>query len=383
MKTTLYPIILLLTMSLCTLSTFSQFDPLTNSFGTFPAAIPSSAGQTDNPISYSAASGVNCTDTTFWAIAGANVDLFTLNGTGIKKSGTTTITGGFDGNLAFCNNLDGGAFSPTFYSTQLYHKPVYYNGTGVTATSTTSRYYLISAGGYGNYLYYISADTVSYKSRAIVMYNSAGLTTVYNLPPSVIITAAGLAVDNYGNVWFLTGHDNDAFIADTLNVVSPLGHMVRQYPFSYNTLNGYGCFLLNGVLYVGLGSKNSAHPNTVLPITITSTTAIAGTPIAMPVTTAYSDMASCTPGSPLAVNELPSPGSIIVFPNPVKDYLTIQNSTNESLKVIVYDVFSKELLHQSFNGYLSLNTEKLSRGTYLFKILNKAGTMKTGKFVKE
>jgi hypothetical protein len=233
MKTTLYPIILLLTMSLCTLSTFSQFDPLTNSFGTFPAAIPSSAGQTDNPISYSAASGVNCTDTTFWAIAGANVDLFTLNGTGIKKSGTTTITGGFDGNLAFCNNLDGGAFSPTFYSTQLYHKPVYYNGTGVTATSTTSRYYLISAGGYGNYLYYISADTVSYKSRAIVMYNSAGLTTVYNLPPSVIITAAGLAVDNYGNVWFLTGHDNDAFIADTLNVVSPLGHMVRQYPFSY------------------------------------------------------------------------------------------------------------------------------------------------------
>jgi hypothetical protein len=94
-------------------------------------------------------------------------------------------------------------------------------------------------------------------------------------------------------------------------------------------------------------------------------------------------MASCTPGSPLAVNELPSPGSIIVFPNPVKDYLTIQNSTNESLKVIVYDVFSKELLHQSFNGYLSLNTEKLSRGTYLFKILNKAGTMKTGKFVKE
>jgi hypothetical protein len=382
MKRNFFTATLLMLFCLCAMHAYSQYNPLTNSFTKMTGEEPVSPIPIDNLISYASLSGVPCIDSSFWAIASTTVDQFKIAGTVITKVGTTAITGLFDPNLAFCNNLDGGGFGPTFYSTQHYNQPVYFNGTGVTTTSTISPNKLFNCGGNGTYLYYIIYDSL-FVAKAIARYNGLSLTSVYNIRSSVTLTVADLAVDIYGNVWFFTGPNNGTFQSDTLNVVTPGGHLLNQYPFTYNTLNAYGCFLLNGVLYVGLGASNTAHPNTVLPVTITSATAIAGTPVSMPVTTVYSDMASCTPGSPLFVTEHPSLQGIIVYPNPFSDNLTIRNNSNESLEIILYDITGRELLLRYFTSSTTINTEQLSRGIYIYKIKNHTGREKTGKIVKE
>ncbi len=382
MKTNLFTTILFIILILCAMPAFSQFNPLTNSFTKMTGDEPALATQVDNLISYTSASGIPCTANSFWAIASTGIDLFTLDAGVITKIGTTVIPGVFDLNLAYCNNLNGGGFSPTFYSTQNFNQPVYYNGSGVSTTLTVSPNYIMSCGGNGNYLYYIMYDT-SFTAKAIVKYNGSGITTVYSLHDSITITVADLAVDSTGNVWFLTGRNNNKLESDTLNVVSPEGQLLKQYPLSYNTLNGYGCFLLHSKLYVGLGASNADHPNTVLPITITPGSATAGTPIPMPVTNVYADMASCATGSPLSVNEYTALQGVTVYPNPVADKLTINNNTNESLEIILYDITSRELLHQSFTNSVTLNTEQLAKGIYLYKIINKTGGEKTGKIIKE
>jgi len=367
---------------LCAIPAFTQFNPYTNSFTTMAGDEPGMAARRDNLISYTSASGVPCTANSFWALIPAGIDLFTLNGTVITKVGTTIISGSFDPSLAYCNNLNGGGFTPTFYSTQNNNQVVFYNGSGVTTTSAISSNKILNCGGNGNYLYYIMYDA-SYIAKGIVRYDGTSILNIYSFPGSKEATVADLAVDVYGNVWFFTGADDGLFNTDTLNVVSPGGQLLKQFPFAYNTLNGYGCFLLNSILYVGLGSTNATHPNTLLPITITSGSAIAGTPIAMPVTTSYYDLASCTPGSPLSVNEHNALEGIIVYPNPVTDKFTINSNTNEPLEILLYDITARELMHQYFTYSVTINTEQLTKGIYLYKILNKNGGEKTGKFVKE
>jgi hypothetical protein len=364
---------------------FSQFNPFTNGFPATIGERTAPVTKADNLINYSSASGIPCDPNTFWAVISTNdttsVDIFTLNGNTVTNFGTTIIAGLFDPNLAYCNNLNGGAFGPTFYSTQNFTQPVYFDGTGVVTTSTISPNYLINCGGAGNYLYYILYDA-SYTAKAIVRYTGSNITTIFNLPNGIVPTVADLAVDTYGNVWFFTGKNN-SFLTDTLDVVSPGGQLLKQYPFPYNTLNAYGCFLLNRILYIGLGPGNGTHPNTIVPVTITLSTATAGTPISMPGTTAYSDMASCTPGSPLAVNESTPLQEILLFPNPVSDKLTINNNTNESLEIILYDITARELLHQFFTNSVTLDIEQLPKGIYLYKLKNKTGGEKTGKILKE
>ena len=390
MKTTVYSVILVVIMSLGTLSSFSQFNPNTNTFGT-PVVIPAeSFSQPAETISYAPLSGVPCSANTFWAINANSsnqynptFDAYTLSAGVITKTGSTTISKTFNPSLAYCNNLNGGAFSPTFYSTLNSRTPAYFDGTGVTSSSSTFKEELLNPGGYANYLYYISYDSITFKSKAIVRYNGSGFNTVYSFPSAIEASVADLAIDVFGNVWLFTGPDNASLATDTLKVISPAGTLLHSFPFAYGTYNAYGCFLLEGTLYIGLGSANPLHANTLVPVTITAAGATAGTPIAVPGTVYNLDLASCSPGAPLSVNELPSLSGITVYPNPVKDRLTIQNNTNENLVILVSDVNGKELFHQSFSGYLNLDTEKLSPGIYLYKILNKDGVETKGKFVKE
>jgi hypothetical protein len=94
-------------------------------------------------------------------------------------------------------------------------------------------------------------------------------------------------------------------------------------------------------------------------------------------------MASCTPGSPLSVNEHNTLPGVLVYPVPVSDRLTISNNTSESLEIILYDVTARELLHQYFTNSVTLNTGQFAPGIYLYKIINRTGGEKTGKIVKE
>jgi hypothetical protein len=375
MKRNLYTTAILIAFSLYATKVFSQFNPMTNSFAkqTVDEATPVNQMKTDDLLT-----GVSCTPNSFWAIASTGASLFTLSGGVITYASTISITGSFDPNLAYCNNLNGGAFGPTFYSTINYNQPVYYNGSGVTVTSTISPNKLINCGGSGDYLYYIEYDT-AYKALGIVRYNGSSISTVYSFNDSITTTVADMAVDSLGNVYFFTGRNNELYNTDTLNVVSPGGQVIKKYPFAFNTLNAYGCFLLNSKLYVGLGGSNIAHPNTVLPITITASSATAGTPIAMPVTTTFSDMASCMAGSPFSIEESNALEGTEIYPNPVTTTLTIEGIIKATAEV--YDISGKLLLAEQLNTN-QVDISSLAKGLYFIKLNTEEGSV-VRKFVKE
>lgn len=383
MKRNISTLLLSLVFIITAAEGFCQFNPMTNSYDRCADNRMAEPAMPDIQIRYSSLSGVVCTDNTFWAITSTGADLFTLNNDTIKKTGTTNFTTPFDPNLAFCNNLNGGAYNPTFYSTKNFNQPVYFDSTRFINSTDSFPDKLINCGGSRDFLYYISYDT-SFKAKAIVRYTGSSFLQVYSFHASETATVADLAVDSSGNVFFFTGINNGALVTDTLNVISSTGQLLKQYPLLYNTYNAYGCFLLHGKLYVGLGPSNLNHPNTVLPVTLTATSAIAGIPIAMPVTTVYSDMASCSTSSPpFSVNENKPLSGISVYPNPAGDHLSIDAGTWEILDLRLYDFSSKELVHQSFNHSLMLMTGQLSKGIYLYRISNRSGAVKSGIIVKQ
>lgn len=74
--------------------------------------------------------------------------------------------------------------------------------------------------------------------------------------------------------------------------------------------------------------------------------------------------------------------TIIVFPNPTKDFLTIQISSNTEIdKIIVSDISGKTVLQQNQNGS-QVNVQNLSKGMYLLQVLSGAKNWQS-KFVKE
>ena len=319
------PLLILLIMSV---TVFGQFNPATNSIGSLENII-ATPGQKESNAVLSNLAGVPCGQNTFFAVGGANIVSFTLNGSTVTNNGSVATSGG--GSLAFCNNMDGGSFSPTFYTNSGFTRAGYYNGTGWTRSTAPPVAWIVNAGGNGNFLYFTSHDSVTHDEIGIVRYNGSSYSSVYTLSDtSRAITVADLAADDAGNVWFFVGRHSD-LSTDTLNVVSPSGQLLHQFPFSYNTDNAYGVFMLNGILYIGLGSSNPAHPYTLIPVTITNNTALAGTPIAMPGTTSYSDLASCNAGSPLAIRENQWDHGIRIYPNPVKDLLYIADINPEIL----------------------------------------------------
>ena len=48
-----------------------------------------------------------------------------------------------------------------------------------------------------------------------------------------------------------------------------------------------------------------------------------------------------------------------------------------------HDIASRKLLQQKFTNAVSLNTEQLAKGVYLYEVRNKNGVIKKGKVVKD
>lgn len=72
---------------------------------------------------------------------------------------------------------------------------------------------------------------------------------------------------------------------------------------------------------------------------------------------------------------------ISLFPNPVKDILTIQNPENLNIdKITITDLTGKKVLEQN-NNATSVNVENLQNGMYLLKIISE-GKIGTSKFIK-
>jgi hypothetical protein len=74
---------------------------------------------------------------------------------------------------------------------------------------------------------------------------------------------------------------------------------------------------------------------------------------------------------------------IKIYPNPFTDVLSITVNEKDPSEIILYDITSRKLLHQTFTNSITLNTARLAKGIYLYEVRNKNGVVKKGKVVKE
>ena len=72
-----------------------------------------------------------------------------------------------------------------------------------------------------------------------------------------------------------------------------------------------------------------------------------------------------------------------LFPNPFSNQLNVKVNNTEPLEIIIHDMTSRKLLQRSFTNFVSLNTETLANGIYLYEVRNKTGVIKKGKVVKD
>ena len=75
--------------------------------------------------------------------------------------------------------------------------------------------------------------------------------------------------------------------------------------------------------------------------------------------------------------------NILIYPNPFSDKINITTKRNEPVEIILWDITSRKLLQQSFTNSITLSTAQLSKGIYLYEVINSKGIIKKGKVVKE
>ena len=75
-------------------------------------------------------------------------------------------------------------------------------------------------------------------------------------------------------------------------------------------------------------------------------------------------------------------GKPVIYPNPFSSRLNFETEKNEFSEVILYDIASRKLLQQTFTNSISINTEQLEKGIYIYEVRDKKGGVEKGKVVK-
>ncbi len=73
---------------------------------------------------------------------------------------------------------------------------------------------------------------------------------------------------------------------------------------------------------------------------------------------------------------------IAIYPNPTIDKLILKMNNDVSSEITIYDINSKNVLHQEFTNELLINTKSFNNGIYFYVIKNKKGIVKKGKILK-
>lgn len=71
------------------------------------------------------------------------------------------------------------------------------------------------------------------------------------------------------------------------------------------------------------------------------------------------------------------------FPNPFNYQLTFTSIKNVLVRITLFDILGQQISQNSFYNNLTINTEQLSKGIYIYSIIDDTGESKTGKIVKE
>ena len=74
--------------------------------------------------------------------------------------------------------------------------------------------------------------------------------------------------------------------------------------------------------------------------------------------------------------------NIHIYPNPVTNYLMIENAEKENAGVLIYNALGEKLFAGNFSGNLKIGTEHFAKGIYFIEVRSK-NKVSTKKFVKE
>jgi hypothetical protein len=95
------------------------------------------------------------------------------------------------------------------------------------------------------------------------------------------------------------------------------------------------------------------------------------------------ELSATVPHCTLGIDDLASQNSVNIFPNPVTNELNVETNSNELAEIILYDIASRKLLQQKFRNAVSMNTEQLAKGLYLYEVRCGNSLCKKGKLVKD
>jgi hypothetical protein len=81
--------------------------------------------------------------------------------------------------------------------------------------------------------------------------------------------------------------------------------------------------------------------------------------------------------------DLNDEGACGIFPNPFNSELNIRSPFDEPLNIFLYDLEGRLLISKSFKTSITLNTEQLSKGLYIYILKNENRVVKVGKLIKD
>ncbi len=316
-----------------------------------------------------------CTAPTFWILNGFR-ELHELELSADTVINHAIIYTNVPGrSLAYCNNLNGGDESPTFYTSNDYTAQAwYYNDTGWVEFDGTSGNYFLNSGGNGNYLYFLDNGNVG---RPLYYYSAGNFDTIFT-SSTLPWTVADVAVDDSGYAWCFLGHDNPYITTDSIYVFSPTGQIVHQYAFSMITAGAYGATFINGALYLGIESSQT-YVNKLYRLTLNGNTMTAGQAISLPYLNS-TDMASCNNHPALSgVVNIPVTSPVRLFPNPANSVLNIV--LQEPCAVSVFNVTGQQIYYKPLaNGNLNMDVSSFADGLYFLQATTPNGQHASQKF---
>jgi len=71
-----------------------------------------------------------------------------------------------------------------------------------------------------------------------------------------------------------------------------------------------------------------------------------------------------------------------IYPSPFVNSLNIKTKSSELKEIIIYDLTSKQIIHQKFENSITLNTENLTSGIYFYELRNNYRIIKQGRIMK-
>ncbi len=93
---------------------------------------------------------------------------------------------------------------------------------------------------------------------------------------------------------------------------------------------------------------------------------------------------NCIQCSNLQIGELSNElDGLIVFPNPVKDYISIKGISQNDYTIQVFDSNAKLIFNQKFKELLTMDISAISSGIYFYEIRDNNSKKSKGKFVKQ